>query len=278
MSLIEPITYSNQGSVTRRAFISLMEYMTGRIALEKAYRDVVESFNNQPAIPFFDHALEKLNVEISYPDQQPSNIPNNGPLLIVGNHPFGVLDGLLMNHVLHTQRKDFKILTNEVLTKAEPMLPWLIAVDDSHSAEGKRKNNRAIRESLEMLRDGQAIGIFPAGRLARPHAWGQPSEDWEWQPLVGHFALKAKTRGKPLMIQPVYFEGENSLLFRIAALSGFFTITRSLVIHELMNKRKAKVTVRIGKAFDANIYQDMTADAITKDLRQRTLALRGEGV
>ena len=204
MSIIEPITYSNQGPWIKRAFISSLEYLTGRLSLEKAYKAVHNKYEANPQKPFFDYALEGLNIDIHYTMNKPQDIPADCPLIVVANHPFGILDGLLMNHILFKSRNDFKILTNEVLTKAKPMVPWLIAIDDSKSAEGTRKNNRAIREAMEMLRDGKCISIFPAGRLARPRKWGESCKDWDWQPLAGHFILKTKPRGdKPLMILPV---------------------------------------------------------------------------
>lgn len=278
MSMIEPITYSNQGPWVKRAFISTLEYMTGRLSLERAYKAVIMQYESNPDRPFFDHAIDALNIEIDYPLNTPQDIPDDCPLIVVANHPFGILDGLLINHILHQKRKHYKILTNEVLTKAKPMLPWLIAIDDSKSSEGTRKNNRAIREAMEMLRDGQCIIIFPAGRLARPNKWGEHCTDWEWQPLVGHLVLKTKSKNhKPLMILPIFFEGQNSRIFRLAALLKFFTITRSLVIYELMNKRKSNVKIRIGRPFPASEYSGEDAETVTKDLRQKTLSL-GERV
>ena len=180
-----------------------------------------------------------------------------------------------MNHIIHQKRRDYKILTNEVLTRAKPMTSWLIAIDDSKSAEGMKKNNRAIRESMEMLRDGKCISIFPAGRLARPRKWGESCEDWDWQPLVGHFALKTKPKGdQPLMILPVFFKGQNSAIFRLAALAKQFTITRSLVIYELMNKRKSRASVLIGDPFPASELEGMAAETATIILRDKTLALK----
>jgi putative hemolysin len=275
MAYIKPITYSNHGPLGRRIFIALLEYLTGRLTLERKYRDVSQAYNRNPDKPFFDHAIDALNIEINYPLLHPSEIPGKTPLLVVANHPFGILDGLLMNHILYQSRNDFKILTNEVLTRAVQMSPWLISIDDSQTAEGKKKNNRAIRESMERLRDGGCISIFPAGRLARPHRFGADVTDWDWQPLVGHLAKRTKINdGKDLMILPVFFEGRNSSFFRLAACMKLFTITRSLVIYELLNKRKSKVSVKIGNPVKASDISGADAEEITANLRAMTLGLK----
>jgi putative hemolysin len=273
MPMIEPITYSHQRPLVERTFIATLEYLTGRLTLERDYKDVLNKHRASPEKPFFDHALEKLNIDITYPLLHPYNIPTDCPLLVIANHPFGILDGLIMNHMLYQARQDYKILINEVLTKAEPMRPWLISIDDSTTAEARRKNKQAIRETKDILCNNGCISIFPAGRLARPNKWGEDCEDWNWQPLVGHLAKKTKT-DKPLMILPIFFEGQNSMIFRLAALAKQFTITRSLVIYELINKRKSPISVKIGQPFLAAEVDYSNAEDVTHYLRHRTLALK----
>ncbi len=275
MPMIEPITYSNQGPLTTRAFITSLEYMTGRLRLEREYQDVLDQCEKYPDIPFFDHALKKLNVSIDYPILHPTDIPSDCPLLVMSNHPFGILDGLVMNHILFQSRRDFKVLTNEVLTRAKPMQPWLIAIDDDTSPEARRKNKQAIRETKSTLDNGGCISIFPAGRLARPQKWGEDCEDWDWQPLIGHLALKTKPKtDKPLMILPIFFEGQNSPGLRLAALAKQFTITRSLVIHELMNKRQSRISVKIGQPISAKDLDFDNAEDATKHLRKITVGMK----
>ena len=274
MPLIDPITYSNKGSFFVRAFVATLEYMTGRLKLEKMYKTANARYQSNPQKPFFNHALEVMDIDINIVEGSVDNIPKEGSLLIISNHPFGVLDGLVLNHLIHARRQDYKILTNEVLTRAQPMQDWLIAIDDSESAEGTKKNNRVIREIMRLLHTNHCIGIFPAGRLARPHRWGDPCVDWDWKPLVGHLAAKCKPKdGQTMKIVPVFFEGENSKMFQWCARWKWFTMTRSLVIHELMNKYGKKVSLRIGDAFDARDVLEGSAEDITKILREKTLNL-----
>lgn len=272
---MDPITYSNKGAFLTRMAIAGIEYMTGRLTLIREYGHVLQLHDQSPDKPFFDHAIDRLNVTVDYPLNGPDIIPRTGSLLVVCNHPFGILDGLLINHILYKARPDYKILTNEVLLKAERMRDWLIAVDDSNTPEGRSKNKAAIRESMTLLKHGGCICIFPAGRLARPQSWSAKPTEWEWKPLVGHLALKAG----PLHILPVYFEGENSALFKAASYTKQFTVTRSLVIHELLNKRSANIHVRIGNPFPAQdiVSFSHAADAETASLylRQKTLELAG---
>lgn len=280
MAEIEPITYSNKGPLWARVLVMMLEYMTGRIWMEYTYDKCMKSHDKdvaqKPEFPFFSTSLRELKVKAEVKGGSLENIPAEGPIVVVANHPFGIIDGLLLNQLMYDRRKDYYILTNQVLLKAERMVPYLIPIDDSETKEGTAINKTSILKSMKHLRNGGAICVFPAGRLARPKGWKAPFEDLEWQELTAHFVknVKAAETGETPTIVPIFFEGENSRLFRIAAMLKFFTITRSLVIHECMNKVGKTIGVHIGKPIKpADIPKDLTHLDLAAWMREQTLAL-----
>lgn len=241
-------------------------------ALKKHDRELAQ----EPERPFFETALEHMKVRAKITKGAVENIPESGPIVVVANHPFGIVDGLILNQLMHSRRKDYYILTNEVLLKADRMVQWLLPIDDSETAEGTAKNRSSILKSMHHLKSGGALCVFPAGRLARPLSWFGPFEDRPWQPLTAHFLtrIKASEKSPAPTLVPIYFEGNNSILFRIAAMFKMFTITRSLVIHECMNKQNKEIGVRIGRPIKPDsIPQGLSHDALAAWMRDQTLAL-----
>lgn len=277
MHHIQTITYSNNGPLPVRLFIMMVEYLTGRLWLEKNYWQSLkkhdEIIKDQPDYPYFNLALDWLGIDIDYDEAQLAKIPSQGPLIVVCNHPFGILDGLAINHLLYNVRKDYRILTNEVLLKAERVKPWLIPIDDSNTPAGRAKNKSSILQALRLLRkESGCICIFSAGRLARVKKWGGRAVDLDWPPLTGHLIKKAADVSPAIV--PVFFEGQNSGLFQFACLTGIKAFSRSLVINEIRNKRGWKVKVRIGDPLCADdLPLDKDAEEISAHLRDITMNL-----
>jgi putative hemolysin len=84
--------------------------------------------------------------------------------VFVSNHPTGTLDGLVLIHLLSKVRPDVKFMGNMLLSRLEPLKEFFIEVNpfDSHSAQ----NVGGIRASMEHVRKGGALVIFPAGEIS----------------------------------------------------------------------------------------------------------------
>ena len=148
MPNIEPITYSNKGHLATKILITVIEYLTGRLWMEYNYDQCMKKHDEdtkiQPDYPFFTTALRHMQVNVEIVGGKLENIPESGPLVVVANHPFGIVDGLILNQLMHERRKDYYILTNEVLLKADRMVPYLLPIDDSETAVGMDKNKKSI--------------------------------------------------------------------------------------------------------------------------------------
>ena len=94
------------------------------------------------------------------------NIPQDGPLILIANHPYGILDGLMMGHVLSTVRRDFRILAHSVFKKADDLNRVLLPISFDESKDAMKLNLETRKDALDYLGQGGAIGVFPGGTVS----------------------------------------------------------------------------------------------------------------
>ena len=194
----------------------------------------------------FDHLLEALEVNLRIPDEELNRIPAEGPLLVVGNHPFGGLDGLLLGALLSKRRRDFRLLANALLTCFPAFRPWLFEVEVLREKGSTKHNASSVRRAARWLKEGGCLVTFPAGAVSHLHWRTRMAEDAEWSP---HIASLARMSGAHVL--PVRFEGSNSRMFRVLGLLSPRLRTFSLG-RELLNKRGCRPEVRIGETISAD--------------------------
>ena len=65
---------------------------------------------------FADHLLENMNITIDVNPDQLANIPKQGGFIVVSNHPFGGIEGVMLLSVIAKVRPDFKLMANFILS------------------------------------------------------------------------------------------------------------------------------------------------------------------
>lgn len=192
------------------------------------------------AVDFLAYLLNDLGVEYEIHEEDLKRIPKSGPFVIVANHPLGALDGILLMHIIHQYRPDFKVMGNFLLHKIEPLQPMVIAVNPFETRKDAYSSLNGMREVLRLLKDGGGIGIFPAGEVSFRDEEGN-LQDREWQDTAIKLIKKAK-----VPVVPVYFNAKNSELFyRMAKIHPDFQT--AMLPSEMMKKRTKPIQLRIGK-------------------------------
>lgn len=213
--------------------------------------------------------LDDLGVSIHAPDSDLARIPAQGAVVIVANHPFGLLDGLVMDVLLRRVRPDLRILTNSILCDVPELHDRCLGVDVFGGRDAVNANSRAIRAAVRHLQIGGVVAVFPSGEVSH---WDQKERqvvDPPWNPAAA--ALARLTRAR---VVPVFFEGANGVLFQMAGLVHPALRTARLA-GELLNKRGKQVEVRIGTAISPRELSNHPNDAAaTQYLRARTLMLK----
>lgn len=216
---------------------------------------------------FIDKILDILGVRISFAEEELKNIPKNGPFIAIANHPYGGIEGLILLKLLCTVRPDAKLMANFILKKIPNLSEYFIAVNPFENIEHSSSIS-GIKSTLELLRSGVPIGIFPAGEVSTYKIETQRVTDKLWHPVVGKIIAKAK-----VPVVPVYFHGNNGLFFNLLSLIHP-TLRTAKLPSELFNKHGHTIKIRIGKPImpEELPYQNTPAKMLDF-LRARTYAL-----
>jgi len=191
-------------------------------------------------IVFIESLFERLNINYHVPEKELKHIPKNGPFIIMSNHPYGFLDGLIMMHLFGKNNDNFKVLANFFLKQFKPLSNFFI---DLNPFESKNTMNyRGIRGAYHHLSEGFPIGLFPAGEVATMQKGFKHIEDKPWDASIVRFMINAN-----VPIIPVYFDGANSWKFHL--LGKIHPYLRTLTIpSEFFKQENHTVKIRIGQA------------------------------
>ncbi len=234
------ITYAHSAQTKAgRAVIRTLENATGRLGLIKRAR----GYEDELAIGanFWEVMAERYGLTLDIVGGSLKNIPKTGPLLTVANHPYGILDGLMMGHILSQTRGDFRILANDVFDRAEELRRVILPISFDETREGMAVNLKTRKTALDYMQQGGAIGIFPGGTVstaAKPFGA-------VYDPVWRNFTAKLVAKSDAAVV-PIYFDGRNSRLFQLAS-HAHPTLRLALLINEFKRHVDKPVRVVIGE-------------------------------
>ena len=233
------LTYSTStDSKIRRKMILFIEFLTGRLRLERMYQEILDTDPSSAEI--WKLIFEKLELKYAIESGSLDEVDEHTPSIIIANHPFGVVDGVILGYLISQRRAKFKFLVNEVLCR-EPLLdPYLLPIDFKETKEAIATNLKTRETAIQCLEEGESIVIFPSGGVATSPGFLQKAEDLEWKKFVGKLIRKSKA---PVI--PFYFEGSNSWVFQFASQISM-DLRLSVLLYEVTNKigKEFKVQVR----------------------------------
>lgn len=250
----------------RKLVIGTVEYATGRRKLEKVYDQIKQE--QPPRDKLWKMALDLLEVSMVYDEQQLMKVPKTGPMVVVANHPFGVVDGLILGHLLAQMRKDFFVLVNEVLCREAILAPYFLPIDFRETKSALQTNIQTRKLAIERLRSGELMGIFPSGGVATAPKMWKKAEDLEWKRFVAKLIQKTQAT-----VLPMYIHGRNSRLFQLASQFSL-NLRLSLLLNEVRNKIGKKILISIGEPIPYSDIDHLKDRQLMLDhLRERTEAL-----
>ncbi|MDA1315822.1 MAG: lysophospholipid acyltransferase family protein [Acidobacteria bacterium] len=222
--------------------------------------------NEQPiACKLLDH----LQVQAVFSEEDRAKIPQDGPVVVVANHPFGLLDAAVLAALLPERRPDVKLLGNRVLQAFPELRDQLIVVDPDDDARGAALSVAGLRQALALLKSGGMLAAFPAGEVSHFHLRSRRVEDRAWSPSIGGLIRRSGATAVP-----IYIEGSNSALFQLAGLLHP-KLRTAMLPRELLNKRRHEVLIRVGAPIPASGLAQLATDVERADyLRWRTHLLQ----
>jgi putative hemolysin len=216
---------------------------------------------------FVDAILEGCGVKIEFDERELKNIPADGAFVAIANHPYGGIEGMVLLKILCMARPDAKVMANFLLKKIPNLSDYFVAVNPFENIEHSSSIS-GIKSTLEMLNNGTPIGIFPAGEVSTFKIEQQQVTDRLWHPVVGKIIQKSK-----VPVVPIYFHGNNGLLFNLLSLIHPALRTAKLP-SELFNKQGQTIKLRIGKPINVQDVPDNRDPVkLLNFLRAKTYAL-----
>lgn len=205
--------------------------------------DVFEKAEHLQGMKFIDKILEIIGVSIEIDENELKHFPKEGGFIVVANHPYGGIEGLILLKVMSMVRPDSKLMANFILKKIPNLSDYFIAVNPFENLENTSSIS-GIKTTIQLLKSGVPIGIFPAGEVSTYKTKIQKVTDKPWNPVVGKLIEKVK-----VPVVPIYFHGNNGLLFNLLALLHP-TLRTAKLPSELFNKQGQTIKLRIGRAIN----------------------------
>lgn len=265
-------TYSHPGqSPFRQRLIRAVERISGQPMLRDLYLGWAAA--PRPDEPVFDAALRLLRIDPRPEWHLPAaSIPQTGGLLLVANHPFGIVDGLALGQLGMRLRGNVQIMTNSALCQPAEVTPHLLPIDFSGTPEARRTSGHSRRLAADLLAAGKVVAVFPGGGIATANApiRGR-AYDSAWHGFVGRLATLPG-----VTTLPVFFGGQNSRLFQIASHLSY-PLRVALVFHETRRLMGRRIAMRIGTPIRDDTLRGLPKEAVAPELRRITMRLGGIG-
>ena len=225
---------------------------------------VIENNRHLRGYAFLDKLLHYFKFSYQINHRCIGNIPSEGRLVIVANHPIGTLDGLALIKLIRTVRPDVRIVANRVLNHMEPLASLFFPVDVLSEKQNLRSFYRNLIAALE---NEEAIILFPAGEVSRITPNGV--RDGQWQ--NGFLKLAKKTRSP---ILPVHIKAKNSAWFY--SLSTLYKpLGTMLLVQEMFNKKNQEIKFKVGAPIPYSAFAEFTEsdDELCRRFRKHVINL-----
>ena len=216
---------------------------------------------------FADHLLKNMGITINVSPEQLENIPKEGGFVVVSNHPFGGIEGVMLLSVIAKVRPDFKLMANFILAHIPNLKECFFSVNPFEKNPEWKSSVGGIKGAIMHIAEGNGLGVFPAGEVSRYHGHDYP-EDLPWSTSIARIIKNAN-----VPVIPVFWDGRNSKLFyaldKIHSMLGTARLTR-----ELINKHDTCFNLQIGKPIlpsEVTLYEN--PKELAAYLRSRSYAL-----
>lgn len=222
-----------------QCFINAIEKWLGFTEFNVGHSAVEDAWEAGSEENFFSLACKQL--PLRYELEGLDNIPKEGPVVIVSNHPHGMSDGLMFGDVALKARSDVKIIVNEWLNYVRGMRPYTIQVDVYGGDKAKAANMRGMREAIKWLREGHCLLVFPSGSAATFSLRDARVIEDPWQENIA--ALARKTGAT---VVPMNISGRTSRFFQMVSMVA--KGARSMFLpREIKRDVRTVHTIRLGK-------------------------------
>ena len=268
MSIVTSKEIANVLGVSKYGFLgTFVGWLLMKLLSISTINKIYNNHKHKKDVDFLNGILGEFKIEFEIPEEDLKRIPKDGPFITVSNHPLGGIDGVLLLKLLLQERPDYKIIANFLLHRIEPLKPFVMPVNPFESHKEAKSSVAGIKSALQHLRNGNPLGIFPAGEVST-YRDGKLMVDKPWEEGAVKLIKKAK-----VPVIPIYFHAKNSRMFYV--LSKISDIFRTAKLpSELLSQKRRIIKVRIGKPIsvkDQDTYKDISS--FSEFIRKKTYML-----
>ena len=235
------ISYTNPDDTWLvRHFVSSIEILLGRNKIEAVYNNLKdEQFN---LTTFFSSALKETKITAKYDLEKLQAVPKTGPLMFVANHPFGVVDGIVLCDMALRVRGDLRIMLHSLLCQDSQLAQFFLPIDFQETKQALKTNIRSKQLALEFLSQDIPVLIFPSGMVSTADKFGFGTvRDAPWTTFAAKIIREARAT-----VVPIFFHGQNSRKFHVASHIGE-PFRMAMLVHEAINMFGKTVEIEIGE-------------------------------
>lgn len=265
------LTYANTfDSPLKTLTIKLIEWLTGKLTILR----MIRKFEKQGAPEgqaFWNAALNVMGIPLVTPQEQIDRIPLTGPVVVVANHPHGLVDGMILAELIGRRRGDYQILTRALLTGIDEVASsYLIPVPFPHEEDAQRKSVEMRAQAMAMLKAGGVISVFPSGVVMSSETMFGPAVEAEWNVFTAQMIRRSGAK-----VVPIFFPGSNSRLYQIANRISA-TLRQSLLLHEIVHSCNKPLGPIVGHPLTDAQMEKLQSDprGFMAWLREHTLSLK----
>lgn len=252
--------------------IRAIEWATAKITLLRLIREF-ERAGAPFGAPFWPKAIQHMGIRIDTPEEEIARIPKTGPVVVIANHPHGVVDGMVMAEIVSRVRPDFKILTRSLLTGIPEIAEFMIPVPFPHEENARALSLEMRNNTMKHLKDGGVIVLFPAGQVAASETWFGPAIEAEWNPFSHKMIQKSGAS-----VVPIHFLGQNTRAYQIANKVSA-TLRQGLLLYEIKKGLFKPWRPHIGNVISPDELKQWSDNprGFLEWMRAHTLALGTDG-
>ncbi|WP_420569378.1 lysophospholipid acyltransferase family protein [Thalassovita sp.] len=250
--------------------IKTIEWLTGKFSILR----MIRKFERQGAPQgqaFWRAALDVMGIPLLTPQEQIDRIPLEGPVVVVANHPHGLVDGMVLAELIGRRRDDYRILTRALLTGIDEVASsYLIPVPFPHEEDAQRKFVEMRAQAMAMLKKGGLITVFPSGVVSSSETMFGPAIEAEWNVFTAQMIRRSGAR-----VVPIYFPGSNSRWYQMANRISA-TLRQSLLLHEIVHSCNKPQKPIVGHPLTDAQMERLSSDprGFMAWLREHTLSLK----
>lgn len=253
-------------NIIKRNILVFLEKLLGITVIDKLYGESIAKNTNDN---FWSSAIKVLNIDLEINYQNDAEVPRQGPLIVVCNHPFGIIDGILIGKIISFYRDDYMFLANSALQKIPEIKDRIIPVDLStlEKKNSKASSLSSMRKVHSHLNEGGVLIIFPGGEVSSAQRILDTPVDPVWSPLPVKLS-----RTFNCGILPIFIHGSSSLLFQFVTKISF-SLRKYFLFREVLKKRNKSISLTVNylqniEEFNQNFDDTVLSNEIYATMRR----------